>query len=129
MPSARSKKTTTVKEPTESRDLLPILNQLHPDAFPDGAVRLLGLDADFLQHDALCVRGAAEGRGFVGRAEEALLVVQVGPAALAAMGAELAGGVETTGFSFTHDCWRGVLANGLGGLMSFFRRGVGNGKA
>ncbi len=35
------------------------------------------------------------------------------------MGAELAGGVETTGLSFTHDCWKGdvseeTLVSGIG---------------
>ena len=54
--------------------------------------------------------------------------MQVGPAALAAMGAELAGGVEATGFSFTHDCWRGVLANGLGDRCLSFAGGLGMGK-
>ncbi len=52
------------------------------------------------------MRGAAEGGGFVGGAEKALFVVEVGPAAFAAMGAEFAGGVEATGFAFAHGCWR-----------------------
>ena len=95
------------KRRTESGNLLPVLDQLHPDALSDGAVRLLGLDADLLEHDALCVRGTAEGGGFVGGAEEALLVVEVGPAAFAAMGAEFTGGVEATGFSFAHGCCGG----------------------
>ena len=49
------------------------------------------------------MRGATEGGRLVGGAEEALLVVEVGPAAFAAMGAEFAGGVEATGLAFTHD--------------------------
>ena len=99
--------TKEIKKPTESSNFLPVLDQLHPHAFPDGTVRLLGLDADFLEHDALCVRGAAEGGGLVGGAEEALLVVEVGPAAFAAMGAEFAGRVEAAGFSFAHGCLAG----------------------
>ena len=90
------------KKRTESGHLLPVLDQLHPDALPDGAVGLLGLDADLFEHDPFGVRGAAEGGGLVGGAEEALLVVEVGPAALAAVGAELAGGVEAAGFAFAH---------------------------
>ena len=70
------------------------------------------------------MRGAAEGGRFVGGAEETLLVVEIGPAAFAAMGAEFAGGVEAAGFSFAHDliieCGRGrVLAGAFGGVMSF----------
>lgn len=35
--------------------------------------------------------------------------MEIGPAAFAAMGAEFTGGVETTGFAFTHDCWEGRM--------------------
>jgi hypothetical protein len=70
---------------TESSDLLPVLDQLHTHAFSDGAVGLFGFDTDFLEDDAFGVGGAAEGGGLVGGAEEALLVVQVGPAAVFAL--------------------------------------------
>ena len=39
----------------ESRDLLSVLDKLDTDTFPDGGVRLLGLDADLLENDALRV--------------------------------------------------------------------------
>ena len=90
---------------TERRHLLAVLNQLHPDALADRAVGLLGLDADLLEHDALGVRGPAERRRFVGRAQETLLVVQIRPATFAAMGPQLSRRVEPTRFSFTHGCW------------------------
>ena len=37
----------------ERCDLLAVLNQLNPNALPDGRVRLLGLNTDLLQNDAL----------------------------------------------------------------------------
>lgn len=98
---------------TESSNLLPILNQLHPDTLPDSTIRLLGLHTDFLEHDALRVRGATEGGGFEGRAEETLFVGEIGPAAFATVVAEFAGGVEAAGFAFAHGC--GVCA--VGGEM------------
>jgi len=45
------------------------------------------------------VRGAAKGRGLVGGSEEALLEGEIGPSFLAAVVAELAGGVETSRLS------------------------------
>ena len=58
----------------ESGDLLSVLDKLYTDAFSDGRVGLLGLNADLLQHDTLCVRGASGGGGLVDVAEGALLV-------------------------------------------------------
>jgi hypothetical protein len=84
---------------TESGDLLSVLDKLHPDALPDSRVGLLGLNTDLLEDYALCVGGASEGRRLVGGSEEALLVVEIGPSSLAAMVAELAGGVETSRLS------------------------------
>jgi hypothetical protein len=43
---------------------------------------------------------STERRGLVGGSEKALLVVEVGPSSLAAMVAELAGGVETSWLSW-----------------------------
>lgn len=45
--------------------------------------------------------------------------MEIGPFAFAAMVAQFAGGVETTGLAFTHDCWVG----GGGVLVSFGRFG------
>ena len=38
----------------ESGDLLAILDELHPDALPDGRVRLLSLNTNLLKDDSLC---------------------------------------------------------------------------
>lgn len=81
---------------TESSDLLSVLDQLHPDALSDSGVRLLGLDTDLLEDDALGVRGTTEGRRLVCGAEETLLVVEIGPAAVTAVVSQLARGVETS---------------------------------
>jgi hypothetical protein len=51
---------------TESSNLLSVLDQLDPDALPNGRVGLLGLDTDLLENDALGVGGASEGRGLEG---------------------------------------------------------------
>lgn len=95
------------RTPTESSDLLAVLDQLDLDTLPNGGVGLLGLNADLLEDDTLGVGSTTEGRGLVGGTEEALLVVQVGPTLLLAVGLELAGSVQTTRLSFTH----------LGGLL------------
>jgi hypothetical protein len=84
---------------TERSDLFSILDELDPNTFSNGAVGLFGFDANLLEHNALCVRGASERRGFVRGSEETLLVVQVGPATLLTGSEELAGGVKTTGFA------------------------------
>ena len=84
---------------TESRDLLAVLDQLNTDTLSDGRVGLLGLDANLLEDDALSVRGTTERRGLVGGTEQALLVVQIGPATVLAGLHELAGGVETAGLA------------------------------
>jgi len=40
------------------------------------------------------------------RTEQALLVVEIGPAAFSAMVAQLARSVEASWLAFTHGCWR-----------------------
>jgi len=92
----------------ESSNLLSVLNQLHTHTLPNSRVGLLGLDTNFLKNYSLGVRRASEGRRLECRSQRALLVREIGPALLAAVVLQLAGGVETTGLSFTHDCglWR-----------------------
>ena len=101
----------------ESSDLLAVLDELHTHALPDGRVGLLGLNADFLEHDALRVRRASGGGGLVDVTQGALLVRLVRlqvcqkisnrpgegagrthPAVLAAIVAQLARGLQSTGF-------------------------------
>lgn len=55
------------------------------------------LRAHLLKDDTLGVRRATGGRGLVELAESALVVVLVGPTVLATRGAELTGGLDTTG--------------------------------
>ena len=92
---------------TESGDLLAVLDKLDTDALPDSGVGLLGLDTDLLEDDALGVGGTTEGRGLEGGTEGALLVGEIRPLLVLPVKAQLTGRVETTGLSFTHDCWRG----------------------
>ena len=63
-----------MRAPTESSDLLSVLDQLNPDALADGRVGLLGLDADFLEYDALRVGRTAEWRGLEHSTRVGLLV-------------------------------------------------------
>lgn len=58
----------------ERSDLLSILDELDTDTLADGGVGLLGLNANLLQHDTLCVGGASSRGGLVDVAEGALLV-------------------------------------------------------
>ena len=88
--------------PTESSDLLAVLDQLDLDTLSDSGVGLLGLNTDLLEDDSLGVGSTTEGRGLESGTEQTLLVVEISPALLLAVSLELAGGVETTGLSFTH---------------------------
>lgn len=87
---------------TESSNLLSVLDELDPDALADGRVGLLGLDTDLLEHDALGVGRATEGRRLVRGSEEALLELEIGPTSLATMVAQLARGVESSRLSLSH---------------------------
>lgn len=99
--------------PTESSDLLAVLDQLDLDTLPNGRVGLLGLNSDLFEDDTLGVGSTTEGGGLESGTEKALLVVQVGPALLTAVVGELARGVQTTGLSLTH---LGVLCSEDGQL-------------
>lgn len=94
--------------PTESSDLLSVLDQLDLDTLANSGVGLLSLNTDLFEDDTLGVRSTTEGRGLVGCTEQALLVVKIGPTVLTAGVRELARGVKTTRLSLTH----------LGGLCS-----------
>jgi hypothetical protein len=61
----------------ESGDLLSVLDELYADTLADGRVRLLRFYTDFLQNDALRVRGTTGWRGFVDVTECALFVTLV----------------------------------------------------
>jgi hypothetical protein len=91
-------------ELTESSNLLSILNQLDTHTLPNRRIGLLGLDTDLLKNYSLGVRRASEGRRLECRSQRPLLVREIGPALLATVVLQLAGGVESTGLSFTHDC-------------------------
>jgi hypothetical protein len=91
---------------TEGCDFLSVLDELNPDAFPNGGIGLFGLDTDLFEDDSLGVRRSTEWRGLERGSEETLLVVQVGPTAFSTMVAQLARGVEASRLAFTHTCWQ-----------------------
>jgi hypothetical protein len=81
------------RAPTESSDLLAVLDELNLDTLSDSGVGLLGLNTDLLKDDTLGVRSTTERRRLVSGTEETLFVVQIGPAVLTTSSRELAGGV------------------------------------
>ena len=80
----------------ERCDLLPVLNELHPDALPDGRIWLFGLNPYFFQHNSLCMRGAPKRIGLQGCAQVGFLVLFVMPLLVPSVTAELPGSLETT---------------------------------
>lgn len=80
----------------ERCDLLPVLNELHPDALPDGRIWLFGLNPYFFQHNSLCMRGTPKRIGLQGCAQVGFLVLFVMPLLVPSVTAELPGSSETT---------------------------------
>ncbi|NP_001019899.1 ribosomal protein S23, retrogene 1 [Mus musculus] len=80
----------------ERCDLLPVLNELHPDALPDGRIWLFGLNPYFFQHNSLCMRGTPKRIGLQGCAQVGFLVLFVMPLLIPSVTAELPGSSETT---------------------------------
>ena len=85
----------------EGSDLLAVLDELHAHALADGAVGLLGLDADLLEHDALGVRRAAEGLGVL-RDVVRLGVLLVRPLLEPPVVLELAPGAQAVRLALAH---------------------------
>merc|ERR1719158_316434 len=81
----------------ERRDLLAVLDQLRAAALPDGAVRLLRLNAHLLHDDALRVAGPAERLVAVAGAAHGLLVVLVRPPLALAVAPQLAPALQAAG--------------------------------
>jgi len=79
----------------EGGDLLAVLDELNTDALTDSRVRLLGLDADLLEHDALGHGGATHGVGLHGGDGVGLAVLLIPPALSAPVSSELAAGVDS----------------------------------
>uniref|UniRef100_A0A8C2V2P3 Uncharacterized protein n=1 Tax=Chinchilla lanigera TaxID=34839 RepID=A0A8C2V2P3_CHILA len=85
----------------KSCDFLAILDQLDPDALPDGRIWLFGFNpSETLQqsselHDPLGVRGASEGVGLQRCAQMRLLVLLVVPLLVPPVAAELPGSTQT----------------------------------
>merc|ERR1712054_197688 len=94
----------------EGSDLLAILDQLHADGLADSRVGLLSLNAYFLKHDALGMRGTTKWVALDGSAEVPLLVVLVGPLLDATVVAQLARRCDATGLTRTHLSARGMNA-------------------
>ena len=79
----------------EASDLLTVLDELDTDALTDGRVRLLSLNAELLEHDALGVRRASEGVSLQLGAQMSLVVLLVGPPLDPAVVLELARRADT----------------------------------
>uniref|UniRef100_A0A8C0PXQ4 Uncharacterized protein n=1 Tax=Canis lupus familiaris TaxID=9615 RepID=A0A8C0PXQ4_CANLF len=75
-------------------DLFAVLDQLDPDALPDGRIWLFGFNPPGTQHDSLRVGSAPEGVGLQRRAQVGLLVLLIMPLLVPPVAAELPGGTE-----------------------------------
>uniref|UniRef100_H0W2M3 Uncharacterized protein n=1 Tax=Cavia porcellus TaxID=10141 RepID=H0W2M3_CAVPO len=78
----------------EGCDLLPVLDQLDPDALPDGGIRLRAFHLHFFQHDSLGVGGPSERVSFQGCAQVGLLVLLIVPLLVPPVTAELPGSTQ-----------------------------------
>ena len=60
-------------------DLFAILDELDPDALPDGRIWLFGFNPYFFQHNSLCMGCASKRIGFQGCAQMGFLVLFIMP--------------------------------------------------
>lgn len=92
---------TTVTR-NKCRDLLAVLDELNSARLANGRVGLLGLNSDTLKDDTLCVGSAAKGVCFESSCGVFPRVAFVMPLLLAAMGAQLASALDSSGLTVTH---------------------------
>uniref|UniRef100_A0A672LFF5 Uncharacterized protein n=1 Tax=Sinocyclocheilus grahami TaxID=75366 RepID=A0A672LFF5_SINGR len=83
----------------ESGDLLAVLDQLDPDALPDGRVGLLGFNTT---HNAFGVRSSTEGVGLQSGAQMGLLVLFIMPFLLAAVVPQFSSSTQSTTLASTN---------------------------
>uniref|UniRef100_A0A4W5LNA3 Uncharacterized protein n=1 Tax=Hucho hucho TaxID=62062 RepID=A0A4W5LNA3_9TELE len=84
----------------EGSDLLAVLDELDTRALANGRVRLLGLNTNLLEDDALGHRRATERVGLHRRDRVRLVVGLLVPALRAAVDAQLAGATDTGGLVY-----------------------------
>ena len=90
----------------ESRNLLTILDELYAAALTNSGVGLLGLDADLLNNNALCVRRATKWVALVFGTDVGLLVVLVSPELRATANHQLTRGPDSARRVSSHGCWK-----------------------
>merc|ERR1711915_943875 len=80
----------------KSCDLLPVLDELHTNAFTNGRVRLFGFNAHLLQYDSFRVRSSTKRIGFQRCTEMCFLVAKVVPSLFTTKGTELTSDSNST---------------------------------